>query len=139
MAAYLLVDYRPAKSFFEKLQLLANAGGSDRKESACNTGDLGSIPGSGRSLGEGNGNPLQCSCLDNPMDRGARQFSQEGHKESDTTQATQQQQLVYVNPNILIYQPHYLPALSLFHLLCVISPPLKKGSGQTKLPWWIRC
>jgi len=41
------------------------------KESACNAGDLGSIPGLGRSLGEGNGNPLQCSCLENPMDRGA--------------------------------------------------------------------
>ena len=41
------------------------------KESACNAGDLGSIPGLGRSLGEGNGNPLQCSCLENPMDRRA--------------------------------------------------------------------
>ena len=41
------------------------------KESACNTGDLGSIPGLGRSPGEGNGNPLQDSCLENPMDRGA--------------------------------------------------------------------
>ena len=41
------------------------------KESACNAGDLGSIPGSGRSPGEGNGNPLQYSCLENPMDRGA--------------------------------------------------------------------
>ena len=41
------------------------------KESACNAGDMGSIPGSGRSLGEGNGNPLQYSCLENPMDRGA--------------------------------------------------------------------
>ena len=39
--------------------------------SACNVGDLGSIPGSGRSPGEGNGNPLQYSCLENPMDRGA--------------------------------------------------------------------
>ena len=37
----------------------------------CNAGDLGSIPGSGRSPGEGNGNPLQYSCLENPMDRGA--------------------------------------------------------------------
>ena len=46
-------------------------GGSDSKESACNAGDLGLIPGSGRSLGEGNGNPLQYSCLENPMDRGA--------------------------------------------------------------------
>ena len=40
-------------------------------ESACNTGDLGLIPGLRRSPGEGNGNPLQYSCLENPMDRGA--------------------------------------------------------------------
>ena len=46
-------------------------GGSDGKESACNVGDLGSIPGSRRSPGEGNGNPLQYPCLENPMDRGA--------------------------------------------------------------------
>ena len=45
-------------------------GGSDDKESACNAGDLGSIPGSGRSPGEGNGYPLQYSFLDNSMDRG---------------------------------------------------------------------
>ena len=43
-------------------------GGSDGKESAYNAGDRGSIPGSGRSPGEGNGNPLQYSCLENPMD-----------------------------------------------------------------------
>ena len=48
-------------------------GGSDGKKSACNVGDLGSIPGSGRSPGEGNGNPLQYSCLENPMDRGTWQ------------------------------------------------------------------
>ena len=46
-------------------------GGSEGKAYACNAGDLGSIPGSGRSPGEGNGNPLQCSCLENPMDGGA--------------------------------------------------------------------
>ena len=44
---------------------------SDSKESACNAGDLGSIPGSGRSTGKGNGYPLKCSCLENSMDRGA--------------------------------------------------------------------
>ena len=44
---------------------------SDGKESACNVGDPGSIPGSGRSPGEGNGNPLQYSCLENSMVRGA--------------------------------------------------------------------
>ena len=46
-------------------------GGSDSEESTCNAGDRGSIPGSGRSSGEGNGNPLQYPCLENPMDRGA--------------------------------------------------------------------
>ena len=46
-------------------------GGSDGKESACNVGDLGSIPGLGRSPGEGNGYALQYSCLENPMDREA--------------------------------------------------------------------
>ena len=46
-------------------------GGSDDKASVYNTEDLGSIPGLGRSPGEGNGNPLQYYCLENPMDRGA--------------------------------------------------------------------
>ena len=49
----------------------ASPGGSDGKESACDAGVLGSIPRWGRSPGEGNGNPLQYSCLENPMDRGA--------------------------------------------------------------------
>ena len=59
--------------------------GLDGKESACNVGDPGSVPGLGRSLGEGNGNPLQCSCLGNPMDRRAWQATvQRVAKESDT-------------------------------------------------------
>ena len=61
--------------------------GSDGKVSAYNVGDPGSIPGLGRSPGEGNGNPLQYSYLENPMDGGAWQvtYSPRGHKESDTT------------------------------------------------------
>ena len=51
---------------------------SDGKESACNAGDQGSIPGSGRSPGEGNGNPLQYSCLENPVGRGAWQATVHG-------------------------------------------------------------
>ena len=50
---------------------LAFPGGSVVKNPAANAGDMGLIPGSGRSPGEGNGNPLQYSCLVNPMDRGA--------------------------------------------------------------------
>ena len=61
-------------------------GGSDGKVSACNVGDLGSIPGSGRSPGEGNGNPLRYSYLENFLDRGSLVgYSPWGHKESDMT------------------------------------------------------
>ena len=59
---------------------------SDGKASACNAGDLGSIPGSGRSPGEGNGNPLQYSCLENSMDRGAWQATVHRVAESDRTE-----------------------------------------------------
>ena len=52
--------------------LLGFPAGSAGKESTCNAGDLGSVPGWGRSPGGGHGNPLQSSCLENPMDRGAR-------------------------------------------------------------------
>ena len=51
-----------------KASILWHSGGSDGKASACDAGDPGSIPGLGRSLGEGNGNPLQHSCLENTMD-----------------------------------------------------------------------
>ena len=62
-------------------------GGSGGKESTCNAGNPGSIPGSGRCLGEGNGNPLQCSCLENSIDSGAwRAHSPWSHQESDTTE-----------------------------------------------------
>ena len=59
-------------------------GGSEVKASASNGGDPGSIPGSGRSPGEGNGNPLQYSCLENPMDRGAWQATVHGVAKSRT-------------------------------------------------------
>ena len=66
---------------------LSFPGGSDGKESACNAGDLGSIPGLERSPGEGNGNPLQYSCLENPMDREAWWAAVHGgHKKLNTTE-----------------------------------------------------
>ena len=58
--------------------------GSDGKESTCNAGDPGSIPGSGSSMGEGNGYPLQCSCLENSMDRGAWWATAHGVAKSQT-------------------------------------------------------
>ena len=59
-------------------------GGSDSKESACNTRDLGSIPGLGRSPGEGHGNPLQYPCLGNPMKKGALWAAVHGAAKSHT-------------------------------------------------------
>ena len=62
-------------------------GGSELKESACNAGELGSIPGLGQSLGGGNGNPLQYSCLgESHGQRSLVGYSPWGHKESDTTE-----------------------------------------------------
>ena len=58
--------------------------GSADKESACNVGDLGSIPGLGRSPGEGNGYPVQYSCLENSMDRGAWWATVHGVAKSQT-------------------------------------------------------
>ena len=65
--------------------------GSAGKESACNAGnigDTGSVPGSGRSPGGGNGNPLQYSCLENPTDRGAWQATVHPVAEPGATEAT---------------------------------------------------
>ena len=68
------------------LQTVGFPGGPEVKESACNVEDLGSIPGSGKSPGEGNGNPLQYSCLENPMDRGAWWATVHRVTESDRTE-----------------------------------------------------
>ena len=65
-------------------EFTAWSGGSDGKESACKAGDLGLIPGFGRSPGEGNGNPLQCSCLENSIDREAWQVIVHGVAKSRT-------------------------------------------------------
>ena len=69
-----------------KEQPLGFPGGSDGKETACSAGDLGSVPGSGRSPEEENGNPLQYSCLENSMDRSLVGYSLWGRKELDMTE-----------------------------------------------------
>ena len=67
--------------------ILGIPGGSDRKESAYNAGDLDSIPGSGRSSGGGHGNPVQYSCLKNPQgQRSLEGYNPGGCKKSDTTE-----------------------------------------------------
>ena len=68
-------------------QFLGLPGGSGSKESACNAGDLGMIPGLGRSPGGGHGNPLQFSCLENPHgQRNLVGYSPRGHNELDMTE-----------------------------------------------------
>ena len=70
-------------TFWKKMGFPSN---SDGEESACSAVDLGSIPGPGRSLGEGNSSPLQYSCLENSVDRGAWQAIVHRIAESDTTE-----------------------------------------------------
>ena len=87
-----LPSFNPAISLLSwfsliKLQMIINygfPGGSDGKESACSIGDSGSIPGLGRSPGEGNGSPPQDSCLENSMDRGAWRATIHGAAKSPT-------------------------------------------------------
>ena len=78
--------WKPSEVFYNELKItkVTLSGGSDGKESACNAGDPGSIPGSGKSPRKGNGKPLQYSCLENSMHRWLYPwYSPWGHKESD--------------------------------------------------------
>ena len=101
---------RPAKEILHKITLLNscvtllmtnNLRGLPRwlrgKEPTCQAGDRGSVPGSRRSPGEGNGNPLQCCCLENPMDRGAGWATVHGvAKELDTTSQLSNDLCIYL-------------------------------------------
>ena len=93
---------------------------------------MGSIPGSGRSPGEGNGSPLQYSRLENPMDRGAVGYSPWGPKESDMTEATQQHScgVQSVSPEAL---PHLPPALQLS-----LHPGPGSASTATGSRWFLQ-
>ena len=95
-------------------------GGSDSKEPACNAGDPGSIPGSRRSPRKGIGNPLQYSCLENPMDGGAWRATVHGVAESDTTE-----QLHLVSQNCTLYKSN-------FYVIC-FQPKLKKTKNLLSL------
>ena len=72
--------------------------GSDGKETTCSVGDLGSISELGRSLGGGDGNPLQYSCLENPHEqRNLEGYSPWGHKELDTTEQLRTRNIILKN------------------------------------------
>ena len=90
-------------------------GGSDGKDSACNAGDLGSIPGSGRSPGEGKSNPLQYSCLENPHgQRNRAGYSPWGRKELDMTELVTLSLPITI-PDLL--KTHFSKTLELEHCL----------------------
>ena len=72
------------RSIFKNWEHLDFRGGSESKESACNVADPGSVPGLGKLPGEGDGNPLQCSCLENYMDRGVLRATVHGVAKSWT-------------------------------------------------------
>ena len=109
---------------------------SDGKESACNTGDLGSGPGLGRSPGGGHGNPLQHSRLENPMDRGAWRATVRGvTKEWDTAEHSAQhsRMCIYIDATFSIHPTHSLPFLwcplvSISSLQIGLSIPFFLGS-----------
>ena len=86
---FILLKWKKLEHIFmlssQRIKLLRGLpGGSEAKASTCNVGNLGSIPGSGRSPGEGNGYPLQYSCLGNPMDRRAWWATVHGVEKSQT-------------------------------------------------------
>ena len=102
------------------------------KGSICNAGHPGSIPGSGRSPGGGNGNPLQYSCLENPLDRGARWARVHGVSESDMTEATEHAcaECVRVNPHLSVHPDPLSPRGVHTFVLSVVYQHVYVESGK---------
>ena len=85
-----IVNPAPGTSFIDSTIMTWDfPGGSVLKNPPANAGDVGSVPGSGRYLVEGNGNPLQCSCLENSMDRGASKLQSIGSQKVEQDLVTE--------------------------------------------------
>ena len=112
-------------------------GGSEVKASGCSAGDLGSIPGLGRSPGEGNGNPLQHSCLENPMDRGAWWSTVHGVAKSRTrlSDFTFTFTLLFISTIMDLSCSSVYIFISSFISLCFISHSLKSGFLELRFLW----
>ena len=123
------------------LMLQGFPGGWDGKESACNVGDLGLIPGSERSLGEGNGNPSQYSCLENSMDRGTWRAIVHGIAESGMNEwpLSLSYAVHYILVTYLLYNWRFisLNPLYLFHPLPPsFWQPVFSSAGSSVPPFW---
>ena len=129
------------ESYLQPISVVGFSGGSDAKESACSEEDPGLIPGLGRSPGEGNGNPLQYSCLENPMDREAWQATVYGVAKSQTRPSNFNFFLSFFLSSSALYticchphrdlgQGHYTGLHYAGHYSCV-SP-----QGNLHKPWW---
>ena len=93
------------------------SGGSEGKASACDVGDPGSVPGWGRSPGEGNGHPLRCSCLENPLDKGAWWTAIHGVTKSQTWLERWTLSLSLSHPLSVKSDSDFCPSVTrLFHL-----------------------
>ncbi|CAI9174239.1 unnamed protein product [Rangifer tarandus platyrhynchus] len=113
-----LALYRLLETIMTKLYLLLGfPGSSDVKESACNVGDLGSVPGLGRSPGGGHGNPLQYSCLENPhRQRSLVDYSPWGSKELDTAKQLRYLKYLLLDFELLECKINIWPSLYSFYL-----------------------
>ena len=106
------------------------------KESACNSGDTGLIPGSGRSPGEGNGNPLQYSCLENSMDRGAWQATVHvSSKESDMTKQINSNSNKFLSPSSFPVTPFHLPCVAVSAQIKQETTQIITDYGSEKITW----
>ena len=114
----MLTLQRNNSAFISDFLLQGFPGGSDGKESACKAGDLGSIPGLGRSPGGGHGNPLQSSCLENPMETGAWRATGYGVAKSRTQLSDQAYTALQGRTQSLL--PH--TSFYLYRNLLIVSP-----------------
>ena len=112
-------------------------GGSEVKASACNAGDLGSIPGSGRSPGEGNGNPLQYSCLENPMDGGVWWATVHGVTKSRTRLNEWLKRLKYVYISSLEKEMATHSSILAWEIPRTEEPSGLQSTGWQRSPTWL--
>ena len=127
-------SFSPSAWSLGRMSPLLAWGKAEVKASTCNVGDLGSIPGSGRSPGEGNGTPLQCSCLENPMDEGAWWAAVHGVAKSRTRLSD----FTFTFTSIEVVSP-FLPRpesyLTLAMSLCLAGLVTVQQWHESVLPW----